>query len=171
MDLRERRSLTYGAYSSLAESAQIAPFIAFASVRNEVTEQAMAGFMEHLDQIVATAPPQEELVHAQRFLSDSFPLNIETAGRIASMVEELREFGLPDDYWDGYRTSIRAVTPEQAHQAAQQYIRPDRALIVAVGRASSIVEPLRRYGPVRVVDVNGNEVARFPALEASAAAQ
>lgn len=171
MDLRERRSLTYGAYSSLAESAQIAPFIAFASVRNEVTEQAMAGFMEHLDQIVATAPPQEELVHAQRFLSDSFPLNIETAGRIASMVEELREFGLPDDYWDGYRTSIRAVTPEQAHQAAQRYIRPDRALIVAVGRASSIVEPLRRYGPVRVVDVNGNEVARFPALEASAAAQ
>jgi zinc protease len=170
MDLRERRSLTYGAYSAVAESAQVAPFIAFASVRNEVTEQAMAGFMEHLDQVVAAAPPEEELRHAQRFLSDSFPLNIETAGRIASMVEELREFGLPDDYWDGYRSSIRAVTPEQAHAAARQYIRPDRALIVAVGQASSIVEPLRRYGPVRVVDVNGSEVARFPALEAEAQA-
>lgn len=168
MDLRERRSLTYGAYSAVQESAQVAPFIAFASVRNEVTERAMAGFMEHLEQIVAEAPPEPELRDAQRFLSDSFPLNIETAGRIASMVEELREFGLPDDYWDGYRSSIREVTPTQAHAAARQYIRPAHALIVAVGRAAAIVEPLRRYGPVRVVDLAGNEVTRFPALEPDA---
>jgi zinc protease len=171
MDLRERRSLTYGAYSRVAESVQVAPFIASASVRNEVTEQAMAGFMEHLDQIVAEAPPEAELRDAERYLSDSFPLQIETTARIAYMVEELRAYGLPDDYWDTYRTSIRAVTPAQAHEAARAYIQPERALVVAVGRASAIVEPLRRYGPVRVIDVSGNEVARFPALAAGAPAQ
>lgn len=171
MDLRERRSLTYGAYSSVQETAQVAPFIAYAAVRNEVTEQAMAGFMEHLERIVAEAPPEDELANAKRFLSDSFPLDIETAGRVASMVEALRSFGLPDDYWDGYRTAIRSVTAEQAHDAAREYIRPDRALIVAVGRAADIVEPLRRYGPVRVVDTDGREVQRFPALDGAGSAQ
>lgn len=170
MDLREQRSLTYGAYSGVQETAQVAPFIAYAAVRNEVTEDAMAAFMEHLDRIVAEAAPEDEVADAKRYLSDSFPLDIETAGRVASMVEALRVFGLPDDYWGTYRTSIRAVTPAEAHQAASEYIRPERALIVAVGKADDIVEPLRRYGPVRVIDADGHEVHRFPAEGETAAA-
>jgi zinc protease len=171
MDLREQRSLTYGAYSQVGERAQVAPFVAYAAVRNEVTADAMAGFMEHLERIVAETPPEPEVTDAKRYLSDSFPLQIETASRVAYMVEELRVYGLPDDYWDDFRTSIRAVEPGEAHEAAQEYIRPDDALIVAVGRAADIVEPLRRYGPVRVVDTDGNEIERFPALEAPAAAE
>ena len=128
-----------------------------------MTAEAMAGFMQHLDRIVAEAPPEEELVNARRYLSDSFPLQIETASRVANMVEELRVYDLPDDYWAGFRTAIRGVTAEQAHAAAREYIRPDEALIVAVGRAADIVEPLRRYGPVRVVDTDGNEVSTFEA--------
>ena len=167
MDLREQRSLTYGAYSAVGERAQVAPFVAYAAVRNEVTTEAMAGFMEHLDRIVAEAPEGDEVLNAQRYLSDSFPLEIETAGRIANMVEELRIYELPDDYWASYRTSIREVTPEQAFEAAQEYIRPNTGVMVAVGAADAIVEPLRRYGDVRVIDTDGNEVARFEALEAN----
>ncbi|MCC6875966.1 MAG: insulinase family protein [Sandaracinaceae bacterium] len=165
MDLREQRSLTYGAYSSVNDAAQVAPFIAFAAVRNEVTAEAMGAFMEHLDRIVAEAPPEDELANAQSYLSDSFPLQIETPARIAYMVEEQRVYGLPDDYWDTFRTAIRSVASDQAFGAARTYIHPDRALIVAVGRASAVVEPLRRFGPVRVVDMQGREVQR---LEASA---
>lgn len=163
MDLREQRSLTYGAYSQVGERAQVAPFIAYAAVRNEVTEEAMSGFMEHLSRIVAETPPEEEVADAQRYLSDSFPLQIETAARIAFMVEELRIYGLPDDYWGTFRSEIRAVTPEAAHEAATEYITPDDALIVAVGRAADIVQPLRQWGPVRVIDTDGDEIETFPA--------
>ncbi|MGE0787738.1 MAG: M16 family metallopeptidase [Sandaracinaceae bacterium] len=172
MDLREQRSLTYGAYSTIAERSEVGPFVAYASVRNEVTAEAMRGFMEHLDRIVAETPPDAEVADARRFLSDSFPLQIETAGRVASMIQELRIFGLPDDYWDGYRSAIRSVTPAQAHEAATRYIHPDQALIVAVGRAADIVEPLRTYGEVRVVDTDGNPVVEgSPAAEPTPAAR
>lgn len=171
MDLREQRSLTYGAYSQVGERPQIAPFVAYARVRNQVTEAAVAGFFEHLDRIVAEAPPEAELENAQRYLSDSFPLQIETAARITSMIEELRVNDLPADYWDGFRSSIGAVTPEQAHQAAQTYIHPDQALVVAVGRAADIVEPLRAYGPVRVIDTEGNEISTFEARSAEPEAE
>ena len=77
-----------------------------AAVRNEVTGEAVSAFMEHLDRIVAEAAPEAELNNARRYLSDSFPLQIETAARVARMVAQLRIYELPDNYWDTYRTSI-----------------------------------------------------------------
>ena len=163
MDLRERRSLTYGAYSRIGEAVDMAPFRASASVRTEVTAEAMQAFFEHLDRITREATPADELHDAHRYLSDRFPLQIDTPAKIASMVADLRIYGLADDYWDGFRSSIREVTSEQALAAARQYVRPDQSLVVVVGKAADIVPSLRRYGPVLVLDKNGDEVQRFDA--------
>jgi len=173
MDLRERRSLTYGAGSRVGESVDVAPFRAYASVRNAVTAEAMSAFMEHLDRIVRDAPPAEELGNAQRFLSDSFPLRIETPGKIADLVAQLRIYGLPDDYWDTFRTQIRAVTAEQALAAAHQYIHPESAVIVVVGKAAEVAEPLRLYGDVTIVSPEGavgETLTRLPAAATPAPA-
>ncbi len=155
MDLRERRSLTYGSYSQVGERVGVAPFVAYAAVRTEVTADAMSGLFEHLDRIVAEAPSADEIQNATTFLSDSFPLQIDTPAKIAAMVADLRIFGLEDDYWDGYRTAIRAVTPAAALTAARGHIRPDQALVIVVGTAADIAEPLRLYGDVTVVDADG----------------
>lgn len=168
MDLRERRSLTYGAYSGVGERVQVAPFRARAAVRNEVTSEAMTAFFEHLQRITTEAPPEEELAAAKRYLVDSFPLQIDTPGKIADLVAELRIFGLPDEYWDQYRSSVRAIAPNEALTAARQHILPDRALVVVVGRAADVVPVLRQYGPVQVVDTQGRPVQE-PAPAAAAA--
>jgi predicted Zn-dependent peptidase len=160
MDLREKRSLTYGAYSRLEERAQIAPFTAYASVRTEVTGDAMAAFEEHLRRIVREAPRDDELVAAKHYLIDRFPLRIETADKIADLVADLRMYGLPDDYWDHFGASIEAVTPAQALAAAQKYIRPAQSVIVVVGEAAQIRPALVAYGPVTVVDTNGRLVLK-----------
>lgn len=166
MDLRERRSLTYGAYSAVGERVRIAPFVSWAAVRTEVTGQAMDAFFENLGRITSEAPPAEELVNAQRYLSDSFPLQIDTPGKIAGMVADLRIFGLPDNYWDGFRTSIGQVTPDESLAAARTHIRPDKMLVLVVGEAAAVVETLRRWGPVRVLDENGELKERFEASPA-----
>ncbi len=155
MDLRERRSLTYGAYSRLDETVDVGSFRASAAVRTEVTDAAMSGFFEHLERIVREPPPPEELAAAQRYLADSFPLAIETADRIGDLVADLRIYGLPDDYWDTFRSNIRKVSPQEALQAAQTFIHPDRALIVVVGRAADVAPALAKFGAVRVVDADG----------------
>ncbi|MEM9191897.1 MAG: pitrilysin family protein [Myxococcota bacterium] len=165
MDLRERRSLTYGAYSGIGESVQVAPFRARAAVRNEVTAEAMTAFFEHLDRIRTEATPGEELQNAHRYLSDSFPLRVDTPGKIAWLVANLRIFGLADDYWDSYRSSVREVSAEQALAAAQRHIRPESALVVVVGKAADVAETLRRYGPVRVLNADGEEQQRFEQLQ------
>jgi zinc protease len=166
MDLRERRSLTYGAYSDVNEAIQVAPFRASASVRTEKTAEAIGAFFEHLDRIVREVPPQEEITNAERYLSDSFPLRIDTPGKIGDLVGDLRVYGLPDDYWESYRSAVRVVTPAQAHAAARQYIHPDRALVVVVGNADPFLQELRRFGPVTVLDDEGTVQQQFEAQAA-----
>lgn len=163
MDLREKQSLTYGAYSSVEEGLQSMPFRASAAVRNEVTPQAMKGFFDHLQRISTDAPAESELADAKRLLVDSFPLRIETPGEIAGLVSDLRTYNFPDNYWDGFRSQIQAVTSAQALQAAKQYIRPDTSLIVVVGRAAAVREPLASYGAVKVIDTDGKLVVATPA--------
>ncbi len=163
MDLRERRSLTYGAYSVLTRRVRPGAFISYAQVRTDVTQQAMSAFFEHLDRIVAEAPPEEEVDAARRYLSNSFPLQLGTPNDLAGLVSDLRLFGLPDNYWDDFRSRIAAVSPADAHAAARTHIHPDRALIVIVGQASAFAEGLASYGPVTVVDVNGNVTRRIEA--------
>ncbi len=151
MDLREKRSLTYGAYSSVGARVDQAPFVARASVRTEVTAEALQAFLEHLDRIREEKVPPKELQEAKQYLSDSFSLQIETAQRITSMVADLRVFGLPDDYWETFRSQIRTVEADGAHAAADAYIRPQSSLIVIVGDLSKIKESLAEFGEYDVV--------------------
>ena len=166
MDLREKRSLTYGAYSTIGERVQTGPFISYASVRTDVTQEAIGAFFEHLDMIVQEQPPADELANAKRYLSDSFPLRVDTPGKLAELVVELRTFKLPDDYWDRYRKAIRATSGSEALYAARKYIKPDDALVVIVGQAADFAESLREFGPVTVVSPEGEVKAKFTAKPA-----
>ncbi len=167
MDLRERRSLTYGAYSGVDEMRGVSPFRARAAVPNQRTAPAMDAFMEHLQRIIHEEAPAQEVLDAERYLSDSFPLQIDTYGRIAWMVAYLRLFELPDDYWDTYRSQIRAVTPAQALTAAQAHIHPDQSVVVVVGDANVVAEPLARWGTVTMVSTDG-EPLTMDAVRAAA---
>ena len=162
MDLREKQSLTYGAYSDLDEGLVRVPFRAFAAVRNEVTAQALKAFFQHLDRISTEQASETEVNDAKRLLVDSFPLHIETPSEIAGLVSDLREYGFPDNYWDGFRAEIQAVTPARALEAAKRYITPNTSLVVVVGKAAAVKEALSAYGAVRVIDTDGELVAADP---------
>lgn len=161
MDLREKRSLTYGAYSAIPERVDVGPFIAYASVRTEVTTEAVGAFFEHLERIHREPATAGELTNAKRYLSDSFPLQVDTTGKLGELVKELRTYGLPNDYWDHYRNWIRNTSASEAHDAARSYIRPDEALVVVVGQAADFARSLERFGPVTVISPEGEVKARF----------
>jgi zinc protease len=161
MDLREKRSLTYGAYSSIGERVDIGPFVAYASVRTEVTTEAIGAFFGHLERIHLEPAEPEELVNAKRYLSDSFPLKVDTPGKLSELVVELRTFGLPDDYWDRYRQAIRKTSASEAQYVARNYIRPKDSLVVIVGQAADFAQSLQQFGPVTVVSPDGEIKAKF----------
>lgn len=161
MDLRERRSLTYGAYSAVAERVDVGPFVAYSSVRTEVTTEAVAAFFDHLKRIHQEPVEGQELANAKRYLSDSFPLRVDTPGKLVDLVVDLRTFGLPSDYWDNYRKWIRSTSSSEAHYVARANIRPHETLVVIVGQAADFAESLSEFGPVTVLSPDGEVKARF----------
>ncbi|MEZ4287042.1 MAG: hypothetical protein R3A47_02615 [Polyangiales bacterium] len=105
--------------------------------------------------------PQSELTDAERFLTDSLPLRVDTASKIADLVVDLRLFGLPDDYWSKFGDNVRAVTADAALKAAKAHIHPESALVLIVGQAADFAKDLSAFGNVKVVDSEGNVKATF----------
>ena len=155
MILREQKSWTYGAYSSLQRPKGIGAFQATAEVRTEVTDSALVEMLTQLRRMGAEEVPAQELENARSAAVGSFPLTIETVNQVAGAVANAKLLGLPDDYLRMYRTRLAGVTAKQLQDASKQIIRPDAALIVVVGDATKIYEPLKDIAPTRIIDVEG----------------
>ena len=82
---------------------------------------------------------------------------MQSSSDIAGRLMDMELYDLPRDYFDRYRENIAAVHADDIARVAQKYIDPDRALIVIVGNASQIREPLGTLGfPIHDLDVDGN---------------
>lgn len=158
MNLRERCGYGYGAYSNVESLLGPAPLAATGAFEASQTAGALRELFAELDRIVREPPPPDELTAAMAYLDGVFPMVTETAGNLIALETIQRVYGLPEGYWDHYRSSIMAVTAEAAHEAARHHIHPDQGALVLVGDASRVAWPARRYGDVHIVSTDGFEV-------------
>lgn len=154
MNLRETHGYAYGANSRFTMRLAPAPFSAGAGVQTDKTSESIQEFFNELNAI--TKPiPAEELAKAKNYVALGFPADFETSQDLASRLEELVVYQLPDDYFSKYVASIQAVTPESAQKAAATYIVPGRFAVVVVGDRKVIEPGIRalKLGPVKVMTV------------------
>lgn len=159
MNLRERHGYTYGARSAFAFRRQAGPFVVSAPVRNEVTRQSVEEVLAELRRIRTGDVEQAELDDVKNYLMGVFPATVQTSSDVASRLVDMELYGLPEDYFDRYREKIAAINREEIERVAKKYIDPDRALIVIVGSAKDIREPLGHLGmPIHEIDMEGRAV-------------
>lgn len=152
LDVREKRSLAYSTGSSLADVAVgPTPIVLSAGTQTPKTAEAVTALLENLDAIAARPPSQAELESATRFLSDSFLFRLETLGSVADLTSQLYVLGLPNDYYDTYRSAVRGLQLSQVSAAAARYYA-HKPVIVVAGDAASLGPSLAKFGPVAVVD-------------------
>lgn len=157
LNLRERHGYTYGARSQFAFRRHAGPFVVAAPVRNEVTLQSVSEVLAELRRIRTGDIEERELDDVKNYLMGVFPATVQTASDIASRLVDMELYGLPEDYFDRYRENIANVSKEDVEHVAQKYLDPDRVLIVIVGNATQIREPLGTLGmPVHEMDIDGN---------------
>jgi zinc protease len=157
LNLREQHGYTYGARSSFAFRRQAGPFVVSAPVRNDVTLQSVTEVLHELRRIRTGDIETRELEDTKNFLAGVFPATVQSSSDIAGRLLDMELYDLPHDYFDRYRENIAAVTAEDVARVARKYIDPERAIIVVVGNAKEIREPLGTLGlPIRDLDVDGN---------------
>jgi zinc protease len=167
LNLREDKGYTYGARSQFQMGRIAGPFVASAGVQTAVTKESVVEFMRELEEIRGARPvTREELEFARTSIIRREPLTLETNAQIASRIQDLILYGLPDDYFDEYNRHVAAVTLEDVNRVAREYLHPDRLAIVVVGDRSAVEEGLRQLPyPVEVVVVEGQATPVQPGGE------
>jgi predicted Zn-dependent peptidase len=153
--LREERALTYGAYSSLATRVLGGHFGASIDCRTEVTEEALGGLLDLIRAFAADGPRAEEHERSKNYILGSFPIPRETPGGVVQ--DEITRIlhGLPEDEFTTWRDRIRAVTREEARDAAAELFDPATGIVAAVGDAGRIRPILEARGETTLWDADG----------------
>lgn len=154
--LREKRSWTYGSYSSTPRNRDIGALIATAEVRNAVTDSALVELLAIERSLGTTPVTPTELEASKGALVGSLPLQLETAQGIAEQVGRFTMLGLPKDYLRTLRPRLAAVTAAEVQRASRELIRADQALVVVVGDGAQIHEKLARIAPTRIISAQGD---------------
>jgi predicted Zn-dependent peptidase len=157
-NIREEKGYTYGISSSFAATRFFNHFASQTSVRTEVTTDALREILKEFADIRTRPVPAEELQNAKRALVASFALSTESPGTALSNATQIKEYGLPADYWDTYPGKIAAVTAADVQRVAQKYIPLDDIVIIAVGDAAKIKSTLATFGTVEEWDADGKRV-------------
>ena len=133
LNLREAHGYTYGASSYFDWRRQAGPFVISTAIQTEVTGAAISETLKEIDRLRQEEIGEEELSLATSYLEGVFPIRYETTGAIAAALANMVTFGLPEDYYDTYRSHIGAVTTGDVLKAAQIHVKPEELQIVVVG--------------------------------------
>ncbi len=160
-NLRERRGITYGAFSTFSLYKGIGPFVASAAVARDKTDVALREFLGEFDRMRDKGMLTEELRFAQKGLVGSLPLGFETPVQIAAALQILPLYGLPEDYFANYAESIEAVTLEDVREVAGRFLDSSHMQIVVVGDAAHVRRGLERLRVGNIVELATEEVTGF----------
>lgn len=158
LNLREEHGYTYGAFSHLEWRRQAGPFVVSTAVQSDVTASAAREALTEIERMRAQPVSEDELSLATSYLAGVFPIRYETTDAIAGALATLIRYGLPDDFYDGYREHVRGVTADDLLRVARDHLHPDAMQMVVVGDDDAVRAQLEsmKFGTLAVYDTEGN---------------
>jgi zinc protease len=150
-EVRSKRALSYGAYSSMPARADTALLSASAQTKNETATEVAEIFLNEFKRLGAEPITPDALAKRRAFLEGAYGRQQETGGGYGAIVAGLILQGLqPADALD-YAARLGAVTPEAANAIAAKNVTPENASLIVVGDSAKFIDKLRTLRPDLVV--------------------
>ena len=130
--------------------------------KSQTVAQAADIVVEEINRIRATKVTPEELETAKNYAVEIFPRFFATAGQIAGTFAADELTKRPADYWDKYRDRVRAVTADDVQRVAQQYLHPDKLVVLVVGNLDDIAKGNPDRPQHSLAKLAGGPVKRIP---------
>ena len=161
MNLREDKHWAYGAESLFYPAKGQQPFIALAPVQTDKTKESVAEMNRELHDFGRNRPVTDaelEATIANRTLK--LPGSHESLRSVTSTVEEMVEYGYPDDYFDHYASKVKALRTADINDVAKSVLHPDHLIWIIVGDRAKIEAGVRaeNLGELHIIDPDGNPV-------------
>lgn len=153
-EIRIKRGLSYGAYSSLAARRGEGALIASTQTRNESGAEVASLLIAELDRLAKEEIAESEIVPRRSALTGGFARNLETTDGLASQLGSLALHGLGLDQINLYIRNVESVTEDAVRRFAVSRMSSAQANIIIVGDSKKFMEDLRkRFSEVEVIPV------------------
>jgi zinc protease len=133
--VRDEGGLAYSVYSYPSPGRYGAGFTVGAQTRTAETTKVVDILRDELARLTRDPVKDDELKLAKDYLIGSFPLRLDTTGKVADFVIAIEQQGLGLDYADRYKANIARVTAADVLRVAQKFFPPDSFSRVVVGAA------------------------------------
>lgn len=129
-EIRDKRGLAYNVDSAYVSRKYAGYFQVELQTKNPSAADAVRLVLENMKRIRQNAVSEKELEDAKAHLIESLPLRIETDKEVTRNMALLEFYGLGLDYFDKYQEHIKAVNEKDILRVAQEYLHPDRFVLV-----------------------------------------
>jgi zinc protease len=149
-EIRAKRGLSYGAYSSLAARAEGGALVASTQTKNESAAEVVGLVLAEFDRLAREPVDEQAVTDRETFITGGFQRALETTGGLGGQLADAVVNGLPLSEIEAYPGRIAATTPESL-RAAAGVVSADDAVVVVVGQADMFIDALRAAHPDVVV--------------------
>ena len=122
--LREERGLVYSVSSGLSPGRHGASLVIALQSRNEAVDEAIGLVRGELERLRREPLGEAELALARSYLIGSFPLRLDTTGKMARFLIGAEDAGLGLAYPDVFRERVARVTAADVARVAARYLDP-----------------------------------------------
>jgi len=124
MKVREERGLAYSVYSTLALGRYGAGYFVGLQTRLDGVDEAVRVTKEEMARMTREPVTPRELGLAKSYLIGSYPLRLDTSGKMASLLVVVEENQLGLDWPDRFKAGISKVTAADVKRVAAVYMDP-----------------------------------------------
>ncbi len=148
LSLREQYGWTYGTGSRFSNGIENIPgvFAIQGSFERSASDSSIKEIMSILNDYTANGITQEELDFTKKSLASVDVLRYESSSGKANYLGFISDKKLPDDYRVKQTEILNAMTVAQINEIIKKYIKPEEMIIIAVGNAFYIKEPVSKLG-------------------------
>lgn len=132
-EIREKRGLSYSAYSALMPMREKGPFMMSLQTRNEQADEALSVLKDTLSAFIENGPTETQLSDAKKNITGGFALRLDSNQEIADYLAMIGFYELPLDYLQTFTDNVNAVTIDEIEAAFERRINVDSLLTVRVG--------------------------------------
>ncbi len=154
-NIRSEKGLAYSAGGRVGASYTYPGVAGFSlQTKSETMGEAVDALYEELEGMISNPATEEELGRAKDTILNSFIFNYASKGQVLAQQMLYAYYGLPVDFLETYRSNIEKVKTADVARVAEDYLHPEKAKLLVVGRAEDFDRPMSSFGEVTEIDIS-----------------
>jgi zinc protease len=131
-EIRNKRGLAYSVYSFFEPGKFPGSFQIGLQTKNVSAREAISLAREEMKRIQKEPVSEKEIEGARKYLIGSFPMRMDTQGKLVNFLSQVEYYGLGLDYPEKYSGLIQSVSREDVLRVARKYLQPQNCILVVV---------------------------------------